>query len=274
MFSNQKVAEMIELKGISNLDQIIACLDSLLTYRDETGAINPIITGYNLYSSIPNADSSIIFSHMHESDTYMQAMLSDLEKFGYSREYVLKNIREKESAFLWELDFRIRGEGHEPYSGLKIRDIRTGLFLDLMQYGGENLEAYPELECVLLGEDYGWELNLPFENKNQLLTLSDLFVKKSFKYDKDAWPDAYKVPVIILGSALAIYEYYLQNFSKAIKIYIQENGNEISFIINRNFSRLKQSMQYKTLLRLGFREELCLVNNIFLSKFVEKERKN
>ena len=64
------------------------CLNDLLKYRDETGKLSPIITGYNGYVQVPATDRAITFSHIHEDENYRSAMFSDLEKLGYSQEFI------------------------------------------------------------------------------------------------------------------------------------------------------------------------------------------
>lgn len=263
---------MIELRGMSKLDQILACLDELLIFRDDNGNLDPIITGYNIYSAVPKSENSIVFSHIHESDAYKQAMILDLEKLEYSREFILANIREKWGVFLWELNFIVRDENRVPFPGLNIRNTATGSILDLSRYSGSTLEEYSELDGVLQGEDFGWELNLPFYNKKQLLELTDLFMRKSLAGRIDSWPGAYEVPVIVLGQAALIYDSDLPSFSPAKKLYLKQNKNEIYFIINENYQRFESHTSYKRLIELGFIEEKCLVNDRFLKRFIDKKR--
>ena len=141
----------------------------------------------------------------------------------------------------------------------------------------------------LLGENYGWELNMPFNSEGELIKLVDLFLRKSGDhiYDKNGviieeidkekslrapWRDAYETPVLILGEIALKYANKLPHFIPATKIILRENFNEISFIINKNLGLLRNLPHYEQLKRMGFNEELCLGNKPFIIGYVDKER--
>lgn len=76
--------------------------------------------------------------------------------------------------------------------------------------------------------------------------------------------------MLLLGKKALRYSKFLPHFSKAHKIFLMENGNEISFIINKNLKILKQMPYYEKLRRLGFKEELCLGNKAFIKTYIDK----
>lgn len=127
---------------------------------------------------------------------------------------------------------------------------------------------------------------MPFNGKKDLLTLVDLFLRKSGKHIYDAqgniiketdeeqksrapWSDAYKVPVLILGKNALRYARRLPEFVPAAKFSLKENDNEISFIIHKNLEYLKSLDYYNSLLKFGFVEEECLGNKPFI-KYVDE----
>ena len=66
-----------DLTGIAELKrrEVVEILDDLLTYRDAQGKLSPVIAGYNWYKEIATTDRVITFSHLHETESYKQAML-------------------------------------------------------------------------------------------------------------------------------------------------------------------------------------------------------
>lgn len=268
---------MIKIEDLTGIPKwkrkrAIECLDDLLTFKDNKGYISPIITGYNWYAKIPQSNRIVTFSHIHETEEYRRAMFLDLEKVGYQKIGMEKCIRKKGGAFLWELDFQIRGEKGKLYPRLKIKDKETGRNLNLLKYPENTLENYPNLDGRLIGEDYGWELDLPFKDKKELMNIVELFIKKSDKGNEESWPGAYRVPLLLLGQKALDYKNDLPDFCKAMKISLKENENEICFVINKNFLRLSKLDNYSKLIKLGFKEELCLANNTFIRAYVDKKR--
>lgn len=271
--------------------QAIECLDDLLTFKDSQGVLSPIISGYNLYITIPEFDSIVTFSNIHETEAYKQDMLRDLSKLGYDPQIILSYIRDKAGTFLHNLELRIRDDEGNLLPGLRIKDIRTGKYLDLEKFS-EPLVNYSQLkdaEGYLISEDQGWELDMPFNNQAELLKLVDLFLRKSGMqiYDENGekieetdeerklrlpWADAYRVPVLLLGEAALRYADELPHFTPAIKIALKENSNEISFVIHKNLEQLRNLFHYEQLLHLGFNEERCLGNKPFID-YVDEVRK-
>jgi len=282
-----------DLTGIpeSKRKQAIECLDDLLTFKNCQNRLSPIITGYNWYITIPESNSIVTFSNIHETESYKQEMLRDLEKFGYDSKIILKYIREKAGAFLHDLEFRIRNEEGDLLPMLRIKDIRTGKYLDLDKFL-EPLINYPQfkdIEGYLIDENQGWELDISFNNRAELLKLVDLFLRKSglFLYDekgekieevdkerklRSPWGDAYETPVLLLGETALRYADKLPHFIPATKIALKENSNEISFVIHKNLEELRNLSHYEQLLRLGFNEEKCLGNSSFIIRYVDKKR--
>lgn len=263
--------------------QAIECLDDLLTFRDSQDRLSPIISGYNWYTTLPICDSIITLSHIHETEGYKQEMLRDLAGLGYEPQTVLSHIRDKAGMFSWNPTYRIRGDDGKLLPGLRIKDIRTGEYINLEDYTKPLIE-YPQFvdsKGYLVAEDQGWELNVPFGDKQELLGLVDLFLRKygEYIYDENGikipetdeeknlrspWIDAYRVPMLLLGETALRYADELPHFSPATKIALKENSNEISFVIHKNLERLRNLPHYEQLLRLGFSEEMCLGNKPFL----------
>ena len=284
---------MIRLEDLTNIPEreaIKHCLDFLLTRRDEEGFVDPIITGYNYYSPIPQASRVIIFSHMYETKNYKEDMLKDLETMSYSKEDIDENIREKLAIFLWSPKFLIRNEEGVIYNSLRIRDTRTGKFIDLERFKlclGER-EEYSTSFSYLIGESQGWQLDMPLSSKKELFNLIRLFLKRSGKdlyynqglvipeteEEKDIrspWKGAYETPVLLLGESVLGYSNELAQFSPITRFILNKNSNEASFVIHRNLRRLVQLPQYKELINFGFIEEKCLGNNAFIKEYVDKK---
>ena len=87
------------------------------------------------------------------------------------------------------------------------------------------------------------------------------------------WPDAYVLPVLLLGEKALRYAHELPEFIPATKISLEENNNEISFIIHKKLEFLRALRQYESLKKLGFKETVCLANKPFIVYYVDKERK-
>ncbi len=248
-------------------EEAIRCLDELLTYKDEDGNLAPIISGYNWYRKLPIADPAITLTNIHESEDYKEDMFADLEKLGYKRESLEGCIREKTGIFFWRPTFNIRETKGKILPGLRIKNIKSGELLNLSHFSGENLLGYPELDGNLKAEDHGWEINIESKNTIELVKLAKLFTKKGLYRDKEEnkhWRSAYRVPVIILGKKAADHREKLKNYYPARKFSLRRKRNEISFIIEKNLSRLKESFQYTILKEVGFEEELCLANIEFI----------
>lgn len=271
--------------------QAIKSLDDLLTFKNSQDRLSPVITGYNWYTTLPKSDSVITFSNIHETEAYKQDVLRDLGKLGYDPQIILRYIRKKAGAFLWELYFEIRDNKCNILPGLKIKDIRTKQHIDLEPFIKplDEYGLFADCDGYLLGESQGWELDIPFNNKKELMNLVDLFSNKSGKhiYDqkgriieetdeerklRSPWADAYETPVLLLGETALRYADELPHFIPATKICLIENSNEISFVIHRNLEQLRNLPHYEWLLQLGFSEETCLGNKPFIAEYVDKKR--
>lgn len=272
-------------------NQAVRYLDELLTFKDDQGKLSPVITGYNWYSTLTDSDRVITFSHIHETDAYKRDMLTNLNTLGYDPQNILKQIRNKAGAFLWDLDFEIRETQGNILPGLKIKDIRMGQYINL-EYFTRPLGNYPqfaEAEGYLIGEDGGWELDLAFNNKQELMKLVALFLQKSGtrlfdengneiietkeqRMKRNPWTDAYQTSVLLLGEIALRYVNELPHFIPATKFSLIMGSNEISFVIHKNLEMLKRLPQYNKLLELGFKEEGCLGNKPFITDYIDKER--
>lgn len=271
----QTKLQLEQLVGIpkSKRKKALSCLNSLLRFRDEKGQLSPIITGYNGYVQTPESDRAVTFSHIQEDEAYRQAMFSDLEKQGYKEQELKDKLRDKTSASLWELHFRIRGSGGQTYRELTIKYMDTDEELDLNIYAGDTLVAYPELKDKLYSENHGWELDLPFGSQKELLRLVRLFAKRAYRDKTKSWPGAYATPVLVLGERALDWEEKLPDFIRATKIELIEGENELSFIIQDNIARLKALPHYGELVDLGFKERVCLGNKAFIEEYVNRIRK-
>ncbi len=279
---------MIKIEDLTGIpedkrNKIIRCLDELLTFKDSQGNLSPVISGYNWYNELAKSDRIITFSNIHTSDAYMQAMLKDLERLGYASQSILEYIREKGGAFFWDPAYRIRDDKENLLPNLKIKDIRTNRYVNLMSYIKPLSEYLEFINCkgFLLAEDQGWELDMPFKSKGELVDLVNLFLMKSGEhiYDekgeiveesdeekrlRNPWDDAYIIPVLIVGEKALKYADELPQFDQATKICLIEDNNEISFIIHKDIDRLRNLSHYEQLKKLGFSEEICLGNKPFL----------
>ena len=221
---------------------------------------------------------------MHETEAYKLAMFRDLETLGYDREMIEKRVRLKRGSFFWNPTYRIKDDKGNVLK-LAIKDLRNGCYIDLNNCGMTLNESQQFIDSkgYLLAEGDGWELNLPFGNKNDLLAVSNLFLKKAGLHiynkngievdetnkeclDRGPWPDAYEVPVLIIGNPAIKYFGDLLQFDVATKISLIENDNEISFIIHNKLDFLKRLEHYDRLIEFGCIEEKCLANKPFLMR--------
>lgn len=76
-----------DLTGISESKrkEVISCLDKLLIHRSNKNRPIPFIKGYNFYDKLSSTDSSVTFSHLHETEKYKQDILEDLVSSGYNK---------------------------------------------------------------------------------------------------------------------------------------------------------------------------------------------
>lgn len=256
---------------------IRSCLDDLMTFEYDNYLMQ-VITGYNWYNKTFNESDNIIYiSHIHEDEAYKKEVISGLKFIGFDDTLVKRCIRNKGGRFVPDVKtFRIRNDSSEIYKGLKIKDTRTDNDINLENYT-EPLGNYPEFDDAqgyLISEDYGWELNLPIENDNNLLKTIELFSSKSFReregiINKNAWAGAYRIPVLILSKKALEYKMELPDFTVVTKLVLKAENNEISFIINKNFKLLENLPHFQQLIDLGFKKEVCLANNVFIKEYID-----
>jgi hypothetical protein len=253
-----------ELAGINpgKLRAIRDTLDALLT--DEQ-----VITGYNWYGQVLKTPQIVTFSHMHETERYKSAMLQDLSLAGYSPQKLQNCIRAKYGCFHWKPSFIFRDSEGAIFPNLYIRK-KDGTYLNLATYPQRSLDEVVELQREqLISENEGWELNIGFKGKEDLLSVVELFLKKSSQETPNHWPGAYDVPVLIIGDKAIDFASELPDFLVARKMLLSENGSEVSFIVRRRFEELKSKPHYADLRKLGFVEELCLGNRRFIQEYVD-----
>ncbi len=240
-----------------------------------------IITGYSWYDKNPASDRVVTFAHSHEESEYKRRMIASLMRsLCAPRSYFDDKFRDKGSAYRWELEFKFRDEKGKLQPCKRVKDTRTGLYVNLSKYESP-LKRNPEcqdLEGHLVGENpCEWEINLPFNRKKILLRLANLFARKSGERgEKDTWPNPYNVPIIIIGKrAIACAEELKKDYVQAIRFYLAtENKHtygEISFVIQEKLSYLRSSSGCVGLQKLGFELEQCLVNKSF-ADYLNKER--
>ncbi len=263
--------------------EITSCLDELMTIRDSNDNPTPIISGYNWYNRLSEFDRIITLSNIHKTEDYKRNMLKDLSDLGYVQEEILKIIRDKGAALFWHPKYRIRNSRGKVLPGLRIKDVRTGKYVALASFRNSLLERPQFAGAIgyLIAEDHGWELNMPFRSKDELMRLVELFLKKSGKaiFDESGsqiqeteeerrirlpWADAYETPVLIIGRSAMSYLPDLRHFGPVTRFGLIEDGCEISFIINKRLESLRQHPNFKKLTMLGFFEEQCLANKPFI----------
>jgi len=210
--------------------EITNILEHLVINSDSNG-LSPIISGFNWYNSLIKPDRIITFSHIHETNDYREDMLKSLFEIGYNKGEISNNIRDKGALFLWELAFRFRDKNGVLNPKLRVKSLETNKYVDLRKYK-EPLIHYQEflsLDGKLVGEGEGWELNIQFNNKQELLDLVALFLKKAPAYitDKNSGekvdnPNAWKripheTPVLLLSKKALEYAQDLLHFIQATK---------------------------------------------------------
>ena len=204
---------MIKLEDLTEIPEdkknlAVKCLDELLTFRDKHGRLSPVITGYNFYNSLPKSESVVTLSHIHETEAYKQDMLRSLGKLGYSPKFVLECLREKTGVFLWNPIYRTRNDKGQVLSGLRIKDLIKGKYINLT-------ELFLEKSGIYIYDERGIEIKETEEER----TL------------RNPWNDAYETPVLILGERALECIKELPHFEPAVRIYLAENNNEICFVI-------------------------------------------
>ncbi|PIU89400.1 hypothetical protein COS64_00825 [archaeon CG06_land_8_20_14_3_00_37_11] len=255
------------------------CLEKLMTFEDGNHLI-PIISGYNFYTkTIAQSDIFIYFSHIHETEKYKKNVIKSLKKKNYINE---TEFREKSGKFIPDINkFKIRDDKKRIYPYLRIKDTRTGDYINLNNYY-KPLGMYKEFEDAqgyLISEDHGWELNMTIDSKEKMFDIIDMFKLKSSshvikknKYTKNwkKWRDAYRTPVLILSKkALEYKDELFDDFIPSIKMYLTCKNNEISFIINEKMEYLERLPQLDILIKLGFKKENCLANKVFIKEYVD-----
>ena len=156
--------KLTDLTGITTtkIEEIVQCLNSLLNFKDDAGNLAPVISGYNWYiKTFDKPGTTITFSHMHETESYLEAMLNDLKMQGYKPEALREQIRQKASAFLWDSNYSIRDDRGKLLN-LEIKDLATRQYIPLERYGSALIEhqAFSHSQGTLVAEAYGWEIDM------------------------------------------------------------------------------------------------------------------
>ena len=90
---------------------------------------------------------------------------------------------------MWDLRFRLHQDNGQLLPGLRIKDTRDDEYLDLTDFDRplDNYNEFSGLYGLLIGEDQGWELDIPFKTQKELINLVDLFLRKAgiYLYDED-----------------------------------------------------------------------------------------
>lgn len=271
-------------------DKCIDILDKLLTGSNSSD--EQIISGYNYYPKIAYFENCKIltFSNMHETQDYFAFMMRDLLAYGYPNDGVLMQLRDKYGVYRWELDFNFRNDEGEVYPDLKIKNIKSGKYIDLIQIIPTTLEeaGYAKKEAKnLIGENKGWEINIGCDKIEDIIEIANLFTKKAYKFpfnkygiflpeteeEKDIrkpWADAYETPVLIIGGDIVQIKDKISSFIPAKLIRWQKENAELNFIVNNAFEKLKNLSEYQDLINLGFKEEDCLANLPFILQYVDQ----
>ncbi len=278
---------MVEIGDLKRIPEdkkveVIRNLDQLLTYRDSQGRLSPLICGYNRYDTVPDSESAMVFSNLHETEDYKSDMLADLGRIGYESQDMESSVRVRGTTYLHDPTFPTRDSTGKIFPGLRIRDLKTGKYIQLERFS-EPLIKYPEFEDSegsLVAENSGWEIDIPFRTKRELIRLAKFFVRKSGKHIYDhsgiksfesgkqqhrraPWRDAYDVPVVFIGDYIIKHKSDLPAFTRASKVTLKEGGNEISFVVYRRVGVFKSTQNFRDLKELGFLEEGCLINKVF-----------
>ena len=270
-------------------EKVINILESLL--KGNNSSLEKVISGYNHFPECIDLKNYNIltFSHMHETKTYLSAVMEELKSLEYFNSMVLKK-RDKYGFFRWEPGFKFRDDNGKVYSVIKIKDMITGKYLNLESLEGSTLkeagfseEQIKNLTC----ENKGWEMNMASDNEKNIIKLTNLFVKKSSidKFDDNGnitieteeekalrcpWPDAYEIPVLIVGGEIEKIRERIKGFVPVKLFKHQSKGGEYSFIIDEKYSLLKKLKEFDRIFELGFKEEVCLANIPFIKRYVNE----
>jgi hypothetical protein len=242
---------------------IIKILDDLLSTK--------ILSGYNLYPSPMSCKRIVAVSHSHETEAYRQEMVADLINLGYTKQKIEESIRSKYACIRWEKDFVFRDNQGNLFPHLKIRTNKSD-YLDLSKYAQSTLEGVPELADIpLFEENLGWQLDLEFNGESELVSLVNLFGLRASRAKENHWVDAHTIPFLIVGNEVRKYTHpALNQLVKATFMILEENGNEVSFVINKTMDKLKAIDAYGLLCRLSFKESVCYGSKQFIDAYVDK----
>lgn len=261
--------------NIEKFYEIINCLDDLFINEK-------IITGYNSYFEIPNTNElSLCLSNIYSGSEYLKCMVKDLNKLGYSHNYINKCIRSKKGVYEWKSDWNIWKDG-KLQSDLKIRKFGNKDFINLKNLN-KNIISLSDIYGInekFIAEDESSEINISVKQEDSMFELVDLFSKKSSKFlydekgktigfNKFCWEEAWDVPVLLIGGNIMSYEFLFPEFIKSVRFFKYENENEISFIIHKKFDKLKNSDYFDKLIKFGFQYEFCLANKPFILQYVD-----
>lgn len=265
-------------------------LENLVTINNSLN--KRIITGFNYHPICLQVDDLTIltFSNIHSYPNYLMKVIEDLRMMGYPNDEVSITTRDKKGYFKWMPDFFIRSEDGNLEEYLRIKNIKTEVYLDLEKIPYQTLEeaSYSEEDADnLIAENEGFEINISLLNEEDLHKLAVEFLRKSSKklYDecgevvfetkeeygkRNPWPGAWDVPVLIIGGHLSQIQHSIPGFQNAFLFRFQDvDIGEYNFVINKQIKFLKMSEQYKHLQDLGFKQEPCLANIRFIKDYVD-----
>ena len=266
-----RIISIDDLTGIPKDIRRIAVrsLDDLMTFRDKNGRLSPLINGYNWYTNVPMFNRIAIFSHVHETEDYEKAMLGDLVILGYDKTTILQCLRDKGASHLWNPMYRTKDDEGNLFR-VSIKDTRNDQVIHLENYA-KKLEEYAEFKDAygyLIASEQGWQLDIPFTSNDELLRIVGVFLRKSAerlitkegirieeteeeKERRGPWPDAYEIPLLIIGESAVRYKGRLPDFDEVTRLSLITHGNEISFIIHKKLKQFKRLPAYKQLRELG-----------------------
>ena len=222
-------------------------LDSLLRERN--------ISGYN-YFPMPSYRTkySLFLRNYHESSDYLLDVIKSLHELEYITINTWLETRAKYSFTRWKKEYRIRDDKGELLN-LKVRDKKG--YINLSVINSKTLEGvFPEgYISELIGEDFGYEINIHSNKKEEILKNAELFLEKSYIFNKDSWKDAYKVPAIIL-----------EGLDETVLGFLPAklcSSKKHSFV----FENLEEEKK-GCLMNQQFKITPCLVNNLFFETLI------
>jgi len=221
-----------------------------------------IISGFNYYSirSLFDSIPTLVISNAHETNRYLDHVISDLEGEGFINERVKIRTRPKVGTARWAITHRIRDSDGNIFPDLKIWESGVLLKLETIPYYTLAEAGFSsEREKRLVGETGGYQIEITTVDWNHISQIANIFMERAYLERNKAWPDAYQVPCIIIYDSYGREVSPIPRYESAFfhRFFCKEQ--EASFV-HRNIDDKNLSK----LIEAEFKVQQCLANRELL----------